>query len=199
MSDKWENAVWTSDGSFDLEATIEEARFARITRNVPPNPPPAAVRQGGLDGKAIARIAVSDCIDCGSWKNSAVMQFLIDSANRKNGACYPSNETIARATNCTERTVQRATRWWRRHGYEINGKIAPFLSIAAKGQERSDGTKESNAYHIGWEPLIVCARNHHYRARVRVHAKAILANPKRQMCRAGDDRCVAEGTTDVSS
>jgi Helix-turn-helix domain len=102
------------------------------------------------------------------------MRFLIDSANRKNGACYPSNETIAGAVRCTGRTVQRATRWWRRHGYRVDGEFMPFLSIAVKGRERPDSTKQSNAYHIGWLALIAYARDHHYRLRVRRHATAIL-------------------------
>ena len=175
-----EELLFDHEGEVDVEAMIE----LRDTRNVPPNPPPPAAQQRWLDGKAIASLAVSDCIDSRSWLVQAVMRFLIDSANRKNGACYPSNDTIAKAVGCTERTVQRATRWWRHHGYGVNGKVLPFLSIAVKGRERPDGTKESNAYHIGWLPLIACVRDRHYRLRVRRHAAAILKT-------ARNDRCVA--------
>jgi Helix-turn-helix domain len=175
-----EELLFDSDGTIDVEAMVE----CRETRNVPPNAPPPAAQQGWLDGKAIATLAVSDCIDSQSWLVQAVMRFLIDSANRKNGACYPSNDTIAKAVGCTQRSVQRATRWWRHHGYKVNGEVLPFLSIAVKGREKPDGTKESNAYHIGWLPLIASARDRHYRLRVRRHAAAILKT-------ARNDRCVA--------
>src|ERR1044072_7450562 len=73
------------DGNVDVEAMRDE----RETRNVPPDPPPPAAQPRWLDGKCIAQIAVSECINCRSWHFQAVMRFLIDSANRKNGACYP--------------------------------------------------------------------------------------------------------------
>jgi AraC-like DNA-binding protein len=165
-----EELLFDSDGNVDVEAIRDE----RETRNVPQNPPPTSAQPRWLDGKCIAQIAVSECINCRSWHVQAVMRFLIDSANRQNGACYPSNETIAQAVHCSERTIQRATRWWCGHAYRVNGEMIPFLSIAVKGRERSDGTKESNAYHIGWLPLIAFARDHHYRLRVRRHAAAIL-------------------------
>jgi hypothetical protein len=171
-----EDILFTSDGDVDVEAMREE----RLTRKVPPNPPPPAAREDWLDGKAIARIAVIGCIDSGSWKTAAVMDYLIDCANRKDGACYPSNATIAAVVNCSEATVERATRFWRRHGY----RGQPFLRIAVKGRQRPDGANESNAYHIGWTPLIAYVRDHHYRARVRVQARAILKN----------SRCDAEGS-----
>jgi hypothetical protein len=174
-----EELIFDSDGEINVEAMRDE----RITRNVPPNPPPLAAQPRWLDGKCIAQIAVSECIDCRSWLVQAVMRFLIDSANRKNGACYPSNETIATAVRCTERTVQRATRWWCHHGYQVNGELIPYLSIAVKGRERPDGTKCSNAYHIGWLPLIAYARDHHYRPRVKRHAAAIV--------KTSNVRCVA--------
>src|SRR4026207_59934 len=116
-----EELLFDHEGEVDVEAMIE----LRDTRNVPPNPPPPAAQQRWLDGRAIASIAVSDCIDSGSWLVQAVMRFLIDSANRKNGACYPSNDTIAKAVGCAERTVQRATRWGRRSGYSIDGWFLP--------------------------------------------------------------------------
>jgi hypothetical protein len=178
-----EELLFDHDGEVDVESMVE----LRETRKVPPNPPPPAAKEDWLDGKALARLAVADCINSGSWLNQAVMQYLIDSANRKNGACYPSNGTIAEAICCTERSVQRATRWWRRHGYRVNGKTIPFLSIAVKGRERPDGTKESNAYHVGWLPLIGYARDKHYRMRVRLHAAGIL----RCVTKDANDRSVA--------
>jgi hypothetical protein len=138
-------------------------RDERISRNVPPNPPPPAAQPRWLDR-----------INCGSWLNQAVMQYLIDCANRKNGACYPSNETIAEAVRCSLSTVKRAMRFWRRNGHRVHGITIPFLRIALYGRSKRDGTKESNAYHIGWQALIAFARDYHYKLRVRVHAAAIL-------------------------
>ena len=174
-----EELLFDSDGSVDVEGMV----LCRQTRNVPPNPPPRAVKDRWLDGKAIARIAVTECINSRSWHAQAVMGYLIDCANRKNGACYPSNETVARAVGCSERSVRRITRWWCHHGYPVNGKTIPFLSIAVPGREKADGTKESNAYHIGWLALIAYARDHHYRLRVRRHAKAILDGEQVQLRR----------------
>jgi Helix-turn-helix domain len=165
-----EELLFDHEGNVDVEAMRDE----RISRNVPPNPPPPAAQPRWLDGKAIARLAVSDCINCGSWLNQAVMQYLIDCANRKNGACYPSNETIAEAVRCSLSTVKRAMRFWRRNGHRVHGITIPFLRIALYGRSKRDGTKESNAYHIGWQALIAFARDYHYKLRVRVHAAAIL-------------------------
>jgi hypothetical protein len=184
-----EEYMFDSDGNVDVEAMREW----RETRKVPPNPPPKAAKKDWLDGKAIARIAVSDCINSGSWFNQAVMQYLIDCANRENGACYPSNATIAKAVRCSESSAQRATRFWRRHGHRVHGRIRPFLSIAVKGRERPDGTKESNAYHIGWLALIAAARDLHHRFRVRLHSGAILKAERRLGV-----RCDAEGVSDVT-
>jgi hypothetical protein len=129
-----EELLFDSAGNVDVEAMRDE----RETRNVPRNPPPPVAQPRWLDGKCIAQIAVSECINCRSWHVQAVMRFLIDSANRKNGACYPSNETIAAAVHCSERTVQRATRWWCGRAYKVNGEIIPFLSIAVKaGKDRT--------------------------------------------------------------
>jgi hypothetical protein len=125
-----EELLFDHDGEVDVESMVE----LRETRNVPPNPPPPAAKKDWLDGKVIAHLTVADCSNSGSWFNQAVMQYLIDSANRKNGACYPSNDTIAEAVGCTKRTVQRATRWWRRHGYRVNGKTIPFLQRAGKAR-----------------------------------------------------------------
>jgi hypothetical protein len=161
-----EELLYNTDGTVDVEGTVE----FRETRKVPPNPPPPAAREGLLDGKAIARIAVSECINSGSWFKQAVMQYLISCANQENGACYPSNATIARDLDCSEATVERATRWWREHGY----KRHRFLTIAVRGRQRPDGTNESNAYHVGWLPLISAARDLHYRKRIRIMAKAII-------------------------
>jgi len=64
-----EELMFDHEGKVDVEAMRDE----RITRNVPLNPPPPAAQPRWLDGKAIARLAVSDCINCGSWLNQAVM------------------------------------------------------------------------------------------------------------------------------
>jgi hypothetical protein len=162
--------LFDENGDVDVEGMVE----FRETRKVPPNPPPLAAREDWLDGKALARIAVSECINSNTWANAAVMLYLIDCASRDKGACYPSNATVAKAVNCSERSVRRATQWWRRHGCRVGDRTLPFLSIAVKGRTRPDGTKESNAYHIGWLPLIAVARHEHYRPRVRIHARGIL-------------------------
>lgn len=87
MNDKWHGVEWESgSGCFDREATIE-VREPRKD-HVPPNPPPKKV--GKVDAKTVASIAVSDLIDCGSWKTAAVMRFYIDTANRRSGNCWPS-------------------------------------------------------------------------------------------------------------
>jgi hypothetical protein len=171
--DKWEGTVYDSDGQVDVEATIEERRPAR---KIPPNPPPKAAREDGLDGKALARIAVYAVIDCGSWKNQAVMQFYIDSASRRKGLCFPSEATTARKTKVSCHAVRRANRWWRRHGYRVDGKTVPFLRIAARGRVKPNGIRESNAYHIGWLPLIAIVADNHFDEGVRAEATAILRN-----------------------
>jgi hypothetical protein len=144
MSKKdWTDSQWDSDGYFDLEATIDE-REPRKDPPIPPNSPPKKI--GRIDAKTICSRAVSDLIDCGSWKTQAVMQFYIDSANRKNGNCYPSEETVAKILGLrSTKAVSRADRFWKRHGI----KGMPFLSVARKGRRKADGTKESNAYHVG--------------------------------------------------
>jgi Helix-turn-helix domain len=184
-----EEYIFDSDGSVDVEAMREE----RETRKVPPNPPPQAAQNGWLDGKAIAGIAVSVCINCKTWINQAVMEYLIESANRKNGACYPSNATIAKHLRCDQRTVKRATRWWRSRGY----KGVPFLKIAMKGRQKFDGTKESNAYHISWLTLIAVVAKYHYRKRVRRHAAAILQ--QHSAGTAPDKLCQNQGTNSVKA
>ena len=54
-----EDLLFDSNGEVDVEGMIE----CRDTRKVPPNPPPLAAHKDWLDGKMIARLAVSDCID----------------------------------------------------------------------------------------------------------------------------------------
>jgi len=168
MNDKWAGVEWESGtGYFDREATIE-MREPRKDR-VPPNPPPKKV--GKVDAKTIALIAVSDLIDCGSWKTAAVMRFYIDSANRLNGNCWPSEETVARKLGLRNtKVVSRANRWWRRYGYEVGDQVIPFLCLARRGRRRPDGTKESNAYHVGWLPLIAVVAEQHWNRKVRAEA-----------------------------
>lgn len=140
MSDKWDGVQWESGpGDFDREATIDlrEPRRDRVA----PNPPPKKV--GRVDAKTIASIAVSDLIDCGSWKTAAVMRFYIDTANRLNGNCWPSEETVARKLGLRNtKVVSRANRWWRGYGYTVGNKLMPFLRLARRGRRRPDGTKE---------------------------------------------------------
>jgi hypothetical protein len=163
--------IFDSDGEIDIEALREE----RHTRNIPPNPPPGPVKGSRLDGKTLANIAVCFLIDSGSWKKAAVMLFYIDCANRINGFCYPSEKTTAAALNFSERTVRRANKFWLSHGYRIEGITLPFLSVAAPGRIKKDGKKESNAYHIGWIPLIAVVRDRYlYKPRTRHVAAAIL-------------------------
>jgi len=63
--------AWTTDaGEFDREFTIENREWLRKDsggKRIAPNPPPKKV--GKVDPKTIALAAVSDVIDCGSWKN----------------------------------------------------------------------------------------------------------------------------------
>ena len=174
-----EELIFDHEGNVDVEAIREE----RNTRNIPPNPPPPAAG-GKLDGKALARIAVYDLIDCGSWKKSAFMQHLIDCASRAKGLCFPSRATVARAKNFSVDTATRAVRWWTGHGYSVQGIVKPFLRIAAAGRRKRDGTKEANAYHIGWLPLIALCADAHHDAKVRLAAKKIIARELGQPCKA---------------
>lgn len=172
MSDKWDGVQWESGtGDFDREATIDlrEPRRDRVA----PNPPPKKV--GRVDAKTIASIAVSDLIDCGSWKTAAVMRFYIDTANRLNGNCWPSEETVARKLGLRNtKVVSRANRWWRGYGYTVGNKLMPFLRLARRGRRRPDGTKESNAYHVGWLSLIAVVAERHWNPKLRAEAAGIL-------------------------
>jgi hypothetical protein len=166
-----EELIFDSDGEIDIEAMRDE----RHSRNIPPNPPPGPVKGSRLDGKTLANIAVCFLIDSGSWKHAAVMLFYIDCANRANGFCYPSEKTTAKALNFSERTVRRANKFWLTHGHRVGGVILPFLSVAAPGRIKSDGKKESNAYHIGWIPLIAVVKDFYfYKPKTRHVAAAIL-------------------------
>jgi hypothetical protein len=127
MNDKWAGVEWESGtGYFDREATIEVREPCKD--RVPPNPPPK--KAGKVDAKSIALIAVSDLIDCGSWKTAAVMRFYIDSANRLNGDCWPSEETVVRKLGLRNtKVVSRANRWWRRYGYKVGDQVIPFCAL----------------------------------------------------------------------
>lgn len=164
-----EDLLFDPDGNVDVEGMIE----CRETRKVPPNPPPRKI--GKITAKTIARRVVSELIDPGSSKTVMVMLFYIDSANSKNGACYPSEETVARKLGFRNtKAVTRANRYWRFHGHKVNGELLPFLTVAVKGRRRPDGTKESNAYHIGWLPLLASAADHHWCAEIRRAARAYV-------------------------
>ena len=119
---------------------------------------------------------MSDLIDCGSWKTAAVMRFYIDSANRKSGNCWPSEETVARKLRLrSPKAVSRANRWWRRHGHTVGDQVLPYLTIAQQGRRRPDGTKESNAYHVGWLPLVSMVADGHWNEKLRAEANALLS------------------------
>jgi hypothetical protein len=83
MKRDWSDVAFSSDGEVD----VEETRWLRNHRNIPPNPPPSRAHPSGMDGKALARIAVYDIIDSGSWKSQAVMQWYIDRSSRAQGLC----------------------------------------------------------------------------------------------------------------
>jgi hypothetical protein len=172
----------TDTGEFDREFTIENREWLRKDsggKRIAPNPPPKKV--GKVDPKTIALAAVSDVIDCGSWKHAAVLRFNIDSANRGSGNCWPSEETVADKLKLgNTKAVSRANRWWRFHGCTVEGKVIPFLTLARKGRRRPDGTRESNAYHVGWIPLITMVANHHWNAKLRFEAAAVLASIKQE-------------------
>jgi hypothetical protein len=190
----------TGTGEFDRRATIENRETLReegLTRNVPPNPPPEAAEVNGLDGKTLARIAVYSVIDCGSWKSQSVMQYYIDAANRAKGLCYPSEDTTAKKARVNHRAVRRANRWWRNHGYIVNGKALPFLTIAVRGRQKPDGTRESNAYHIGWVPLIAIVRDTHFDERVRAEADAVLKKAFGQIRSEQEDKSVQSRRTNT--
>jgi hypothetical protein len=177
-----ENVYFESDGySVNVEETQALRRESGWTpRNLPTNPPPKRV--GKVDPKTIALSAVSDLIDCGSWKHAAVLRFYIDSANRGTGNCWPSEETVAKKLRLmSTKAVSRANTWWRRHGYEVNGEVLPFLTVAQKGRRRPDGTRESNAYHVGWLPLIAMVADLHWNAKLRAEAAAVLASINRDV------------------
>src|SRR5262249_5200086 len=172
MNDKWAGVEWESGtGYCDREATIE-LREPRKDR-VPPNPPPKKV--GKVDAKTIALIAVSDLIDCGSWKTAAGMRFYIDSANRLNGNCWLSEEAVANKFGLrNSKAISRANRWGRGYGYKGSDQVIPFLCLARRGRRRPDGTKESNAYHVGWLLLIAVVAEQHWNPKLRAEALAIL-------------------------
>ena len=103
------------------------------------------------------------------------MRFYIDTANRLNGNCWPSEETVARKLGLRNtKAVSRANRWWRRYGYKVSDEVMPFLRLARRGRRRPDGTKESNAYHIGWLPLMAVVAEQHWNPKLRAEALAIL-------------------------
>jgi hypothetical protein len=180
--DKWEGTVYDSDGQVDVEATIEDREWARTTSRIPPNPPPKKV--GKVDPKTIACCAVSDIIDCGSWKHAAILRFYIDCANRGSGNCFPSEETVAKKLRLRNtKAVSRANRYWRFQGYRVNGEVAPFLTLARKGHRRPDGTCESNAYHVGWVALIALVADAHWNEKLRAEAAAVLASITRERSR----------------
>lgn len=169
MSDKWDDVAWDADGTFCREDTI----LFRVG-GVAPNPPPLKV--GKIDPKTLACHAVTDIIDCGSWKTSAVMLFYIDSANRKTGNCWPSEETVCRKLGLRNpKSVSRANRFWRHNGYDLGAETEPFLKIAKKGRRKPDGTRESNVYHIGWMPLIAVVADLHWKPELVKEAMKIIA------------------------
>jgi len=170
MRKDWSEVAFGSDGEVD----VEETRWRRNHRNIPPNPPPSKACRGGLDGKMLARIAVYDIIDSKSWKAQKVMQWYIDCSSRAKGLCYPSEELTAERARTSTRHIRRINRWWRHIGYTVNGEWMPLLSIAARGRIKRDGTRESNAYHVGWLPLIAIVRDYHHDAKVRRDAALIL-------------------------
>jgi hypothetical protein len=164
----------TSDGVFDHDGSIsvERLREWRNDDHIPPNPPPEKV--GNIDPKTICRRAL-ELIDSGSAKSSMVMAFYIDSANRGTGNCWPSEETTARKLHLrNSKAVSRANGWWCHHGYDVSGQDMAFLKLARRGRRRPDGTKESNAYHIGWLPLIATVRELHWDPKLREEADTIL-------------------------
>ena len=60
------------------------------------------------------------------------------------------------------------------YGYTIGDHLIPFLRLARRGRRRPDGTKESNAYHIGWLPLIAVVAEQHWNPKLKAEALAIL-------------------------
>jgi hypothetical protein len=142
-----EELQFTHDGEVDIEAMRED----RPTRDVPPNPPPPAAQKGWLRGKTIAQLAVTQCLQSGTWLNQAVMSYLIDRANEKNGACYPSNATMAKDLRSAERSVRRATSFWRRRGYRLGGIHIPYLRIAVPDDGSATAQSRPTRYiSAGW-------------------------------------------------
>jgi len=56
----------------------------------------------------------------------------------------------------------------------VGDQVIPFLCLARRGRRRPDGTTESNAYHIGWLPLIAIVADQHWNPKLRAEALAIL-------------------------
>jgi hypothetical protein len=178
-----DETVFDHDGLVDVEATKDDREFDQKYhgRYIPPNPPPDKI--GDVDAKTLCRRAVSELVDCGSCKSVQVMLFYIDSANRGTGNCWPAEETTARKLRFRNpkntKAVTRANRWWRFHGYKVNGQVLPFLTLARKGRRKLDGTKGSNAYHIGWLPLLAMAAESHWCEELRAAASAYVAEIKK--------------------
>ena len=61
-----------------------------------------------------------------------------------------------------------------RNGYNVGNQVIPFLQLARRGRRGPDGTRESNAYHVGWLPLIAVVAEQHWNRKVRDEAAAIL-------------------------
>jgi hypothetical protein len=161
-------------GRFDPSSGL--STYFRSFDHISPNPPPARI--GKFAAKTLARMAVSDCIDCGSWKNQAIMQRHIDHANRDHGISFPSKTTMVKALRLNdEKAIQRANKYWTSHGHKVNGKWAPYLTLVDKGRTRPDGTGESNAYQIGWRALFACLRDLHPNEPIRAAAAAYLNEP----------------------
>jgi hypothetical protein len=194
MKNDWSEVAFSADGEVD----VEETRWLRNHRNIPPNPPPSKAHPNGMDGKALARIAVYDIIDSGSWKSQAVMQWYIDRSSRVQGLCYPSEELTANQIRANTRTIRRINKWWCRIGYTVNGEWMPLLKIAARGRIKTDGTRESNAYHVGWVPLIAIVRDHHYDQKVRREAVLVLERLDKSV-QQPQDKSVQSHRTNVSA
>jgi hypothetical protein len=169
-----ENAWFESDGTINIEETQAVRRENGYKRYIPPNPPPKKV--GKVDPKTICRRAVGELIDSGSDKSGMVMAYYIDRASRAKGACFPSRATTARDLGLSEDAVTRANSFWSMFGSWVDGEWMPYLKLVREGAKRADGTKQSNAYHVGWLPLIVLVFERHWCEELRAEAAKVLRN-----------------------
>lgn len=117
-----------------------------------------------------------------SGADKAVLGCLADCANSKTGACWPSQETIARATGRDLRAVKRSIK---------NLEGTPYL-------QKTRRRRTSNMYELGWEAIL--AEFDAYKDR-RANKAVKIANTRKSAGKNTDktgDKDVTSGVTNPS-